>query len=53
MSRISKSRETESRLTVPRAEGLEGIGTDGNVYSIYFWGDKNVLKLTAVMVDQL
>ena len=45
--------ETESRLIVPRAEGLEGIGTDCHVYSISFWGDKNVLKLIAVMVYQL
>ena len=44
--------ETESRLIVPRAEGLEGIG-NCNVYSISFWGDKNVLKLIAVIVYQL
>lgn len=46
MSRIGKSLEMESRLVVVKGWGLGRITADG--YRIYFWFDKNALKLDCV-----
>lgn len=43
MSRIGRSLEMESTLVVVKVWGLGKITADG--YRIYFWFDKNTLKL--------
>lgn len=43
MSRIGRSLEMESTLVVVKVWGLGKITADG--YRIYFWFDKNALKL--------
>ena len=52
MSRIGKSIEIKSRLTVARI-GEAGLGIDTDGKEVSFWGDEMFWKQTVVMIQQL